>query len=367
MPGWTRSDVPGLPLAGYGYTSAVRIGPGWRTVHAERSLALGGPAPAQLEFDAPPRTVEEVVEAAAAQAADLTVLTGREDWLSAAASAFGAEREDWLRSGAGLHLVPTAVRVTAVSRVSGHTPAGDGHRIVVERELPEVPPPTRQEIEEYAATEIDAAHYPAGGEPPVPHLPVRTGPEPLPGPHLHFPGHRRPDPDHLEHTLGDEAALYDGAHRIAWVPITAATPDALDRAQRILAAELAPWTETMLRVEAAERLRPHSRQTPADQAAALTRAVAGLLPDAGRAPLPPLHRAWRHADDHFTRWRDVILQLLLTRWAPADSAGRDHLIRWSHHGTRAHLHTTSRIPMQAIHRALAARPGQDARTETTGE
>ncbi|MFE0777812.1 hypothetical protein [Streptomyces sp. NPDC058861] len=384
MPGWTRSDVPGLPLAGYGYRAEVLTAEGWSTMMDEPFLVLGGAGPWHLDLEAPPRAVEEVVEAAAGQAAGGRLLEGREQWLSAAAASASAE-EDWMRPGDGRYLVPARVRVTVRRRTSDRfRSAGVEVCDVVERELPVVAPPTRQEIDAYAATAIDAGTVPATAVPPAVHLPVRTGETPLDEPHFHFPAHRRPDPDYLGDTLHDEVVLYDGPHPVARLLITAPTGDALTRAQHVLAAGLAPWTEPVLLLARAARLRtaeaekiataarlrddphlsgtwpcPYSEEEVAGaratiaQAEAFVRAAVEALPDAGRGPLPPLTRAWRVTDTWDARWRDRLYELLRDRWAATDGAGRDHLIRWTHHGIRHDLHYTAKVPLRVIRRALA--------------
>ncbi|MEU6934433.1 hypothetical protein AB0A05_35510 [Streptomyces sp. NPDC046374] len=112
--------------------------------------------------------------------------------------------------------------------------------------------------------------------------------------------------------MDDEIALYDGEHRVARLRIDTTTPDALARAQHILAAGLAPWTDSILLLARAARLRtpravrihadarmqayphlsgtwpnPHTRQAivsaraSLSEADALARAAADVLPDAG--------------------------------------------------------------------------------------
>ncbi|MGW3389518.1 hypothetical protein [Streptomyces cinereoruber] len=384
MPGWTRSDVPGLPLAGYGYEAEVLTAEGWSIMMDEPFLVLGGVGPRYLDLEAPPRTVEEVVEAAAEQAAEGRLLEGREQWLSAAAESASPE-EDWMRPGDGRYLVPTRVRVTVRRRTSDRfRSAGVEIRDVVERELPAVAPPTRQEIDTYAATAIDADTVPAAAGPPAVHLPARTDEAPLDGPHFYFPAHRRPYPDYPEDALHDEVVLYDGPHPVARLLITAPTAGALIRAQHAVAADLGLWTEPVLLLARAARLRtpevekvataarlrddpalsgtwpcPYSEEEVAvaratiAQAEALAQAAVDALPDAGRGPLPPLTRAWRVADTWGARWRDRLYELLRDRWAATDGAGRDHLIRWSLPGFRHDLHYTAKVPLRVIRRALA--------------
>ncbi|MGW3387368.1 hypothetical protein [Streptomyces cinereoruber] len=384
MPGWTHSDVPGIPLAGYGYRCEIRSEEGWDSMFYERFLVFGGLGPQHLDMEEAPRTIEDVVEAAATQAADGQTLAARERWLTAAAAAGPGRQESWLRPGAGRYLVPTAVRVTVWTTMSDRfEQAGTQTKTVIERELPVIAPPTRAEIEEYAAETIDADSMSAPAGPPVLQLPVRTDDTPLDGPHFHFPALRYPGPDFPEDTLGGEAALYDGPHRVARILITATNADSLARAQHVLAADLAPWTDSILLLARASRIRtpeaqeiesnarlradpelsgtwpcPHSEQEIADaratipEADALTQAAVDALPDASREPLPPMSRSWR-GERLRERWRDTLYHLLRDQWAATTSTGRDRLIRWTHHGFRHDLHYTGKIPMQVIHQALA--------------
>lgn len=383
-PGWTHSDVPGLPLAGYGYKVERRIGKfqGWSPELRERFLVLGGKNPRDLDLENP-RTVEEVIEAALTQAIEAETLAGREKWLAAAATDYG-HQEDWMRPGAGIYLAATGVRVTAWSDTSVAPWECGEKRHVIERDLdPE--PPTWAEIRAYSPGPIDADSIPVTTEPPTAHLPVRTDEHPLDGPHLYFPAFQRPDPEYPDEALRDEAVLYDGPRPVAGVQITATTAEALARAQYAAASELAPWTTTILLLARAERLctreveeiartarlrddphtagtqpSPHSDEevAHAQQATAeaedLRQAAADALPDAGQGPLPPLSRAWHEQTAPYTRWWDTVFKLMLNRWAPVESPGRDHLIRWTSYGVRHKLHRVGKIPMRVINRALGS-------------
>lgn len=146
MPAWTRSDVPGLPLAGYGYRAKVLTAEGWNITMDEPFLILGGVSPRHLDLETPPRTVEEVVEVAAEQAAEGRLLEGREQWLSAAAESASPE-EDWMRPGDGRYLVPTRVRVRdrpARRRdpARDHRPTRPARRTAPTSRMHDWPPPT---------------------------------------------------------------------------------------------------------------------------------------------------------------------------------------------------------------------------------
>lgn len=385
LPGWTHSDVPGLPLAGYGYKVERRIGKyqGWAPELREPFLVLGGKNPRDLDLENP-RTVEEVIEAALTQTIEAETLAGREKWLAAAAKDYG-HQEDWMRPGAGLYLAATGVRVTAWSYSSVAPWERGERRHVIEKDLPDPEPPTWAEIHAYSPGPIDADSIPVTTEPHTAHLPVRTGDEhPLDGPHFYFPAFQRIDPEYPDETLRDEGVLYDGPHPIAGVQITATTAEALARAQHAAASELAPWATTILFLARAERLctpeveeiaraahlrdDPHTADTwPSShsdeevahaqqaiaEAEALRQAAADALPDAGQGPLPPLSRAWREETAPYARWWDTVFKVLLSRWAPTESPGRDRLIQWTPYGVRHKLHAVGKIPMRAINRALA--------------
>ncbi|MGW2841807.1 hypothetical protein ACWCWD_28980 [Streptomyces sp. NPDC001493] len=379
QPRWTHSDVPGIPLARYGYQVEVRVGEGWQLEHVER-LVWGGPGPHKLDLEDTPRTLDDIAEAAFSQVMQARTLAGRERWLSAAAQSFGDSRLDWTRPGAGRHLVPAAVRVT----LWGSTSDGET-KSVIERRLPPLAPPTVQEIEEYEASTVHADAI--DPHVPLPRLrfPVRTD-DALDdiGAHFYFPPFRRADPENSGETLPDEVLFYDGDHPVARVSITATSAESLARAQHAVAAELAPWVTSILLLARADRLRtreaveidsdarlrddpempgtwpcPHSEEEIARARAVMAEAQAAVelavasLPGASEAPLPPLTRAWRTWDVPRNRWRDKLYELLRNRWAGAGGAGRDHLIRWTDQAQRHDLHYKGHIPMRVITRVLA--------------